>query len=194
MPNLFDLTLVIGGDPGVDIGATGGFDANNTIIPNVSTPVANTDAANKEYVDLTTGINSVLLDATVDQVFFTVIDGAINIEFGWDFTASQPYIEELATVNNIKLKYRLSQNNLTIIREPRILAADVPMGTRTYFNGIAIIATPDPIFDLDSSGIPNTFNFSDFSTEQSSETLLFSVFKVTRFGAKVGAIWDFRKL
>lgn len=69
MADLSALTLVIDGNPTVDVGATGGLDMNNNLLPNLSDPIAPQDAATKEYVDTTVASWTTVLSAQsiVDQ-------------------------------------------------------------------------------------------------------------------------------
>ncbi len=83
MPDLSALTLVIGGDPQIDLGATGGLTLNSQVIPDVADPVAAQDAATKNYVDTTVASWTTVLTASsiVDQGP-VALDTIHQIEFG----------------------------------------------------------------------------------------------------------------
>ncbi len=83
MSDLSAITLKIGANPTVDVGATGGLDMNDNLLPNLSDPVAQQDAATKEYVDVTVASWTTVLFAAslVDQEPLGV-DQELQIEFG----------------------------------------------------------------------------------------------------------------
>jgi len=141
-------------------------------------------------------IQRVKLDATMDQVFFTLMSGALNAEFGWDSTASQPYLEEKGGVDAIDLTYNAEQVTTPSItsRINRGIDANftVPINTRTYFNGdLAPIVAADPIYNLGSGTSSDYFEFTAFSVTQATINAIFNILKIIRTGSIVKASWSF---
>lgn len=140
-------------------------------------------------------IKSVKLDASINGVFFTVVSGSANFEFGWDATSSQPYLEELGGIDGISLEYIGEQVSTPFasvaikrsIESNFVLSAS----TRTYFSGDGAISTADPIFKLGSGGTSDHFSFVSLSANQATINTIFHFLKVVRLGLSVWSAWDF---
>jgi len=168
---------------------------NTNTIPNLIDPAAAQDPVTKSWGEDNLKTQFFRSPANVDQTFFTIVTGNLNIEFGWDSVASQPFLEEKGGANTIDLDYFGTQSN--VINPPFIenkgIAASftIPISTKTYFDGEGPSPVADDIFGLIGLGTSDNFDFKVFSINQNSTIAIFSRLIVALIGNVVIAYWDF---